>query len=227
MIMLKITYLSHSCFILDDGRYRVIIDPYITGNPTAPCKAVDIEVNYIIVTHGHGDHLGDAFEMAKRNDAEIIAVDELANYAQSKGVRAHNMHIGGSWEFPFGRVKLTVAHHGSGGHDLRYLGNPCGVVVSMGGKNVYHCGDTGLFSDMKLIGERIHIDCMMVPIGDNFTMGIEDAVLAVEYVRPQLAVPMHYNTFPVIKTDPMKFKRKTEEIGRHARVMEYGETFEL
>ncbi len=225
--MLQITYLSHSCFILDDGTTRLIIDPFLTGNPTAPITVDDVEVQYVVLTHAHGDHMGDAFRIAGRCDAEIIAVNELADHAISKGLRAHNMHIGGGWNFPFGRLKFTIAHHGSASPDGAYMGEPAGVVISMGGRNVYHCGDTGLFLDMKLIGSRTHIDCMMVPIGDNFTMGIEDAVLAVEFVRPGFAIPMHYNTFPVIAADPQAFKKIVQMNGREARVMEYGETMEI
>jgi L-ascorbate metabolism protein UlaG (beta-lactamase superfamily) len=226
--MLKVTYLGHSCFMLDDGTYKLIIDPFITGNPQAPVKADEIDVNYIVLTHGHGDHLGDSLDIAKRCDATIIATNELANYVASQGAKAHNMHIGGGYNFPFGRVKFTIAHHGSAGMNNEYLGNPAGVVITMGGKKVYHAGDTGLFLDMKLIGEMDKIDIYMAPIGDNFTMGIDDAVKSVEFVNPELTVPMHYNTFPVIPADPEEFKKKVEAIGKKAMVFPFGhtETFE-
>lgn len=226
--MLKLTYLSHSTFILDDGTNRLIIDPFITGNPTCPTKNVDdIKVNFVVLTHAHGDHLGDAFTIAKNNDALIIAVNELANYAAENGCKAHNMHIGGGYNFPFGRLKFTIAHHGSSSPDGRYMGEPAGVVIKMGGKTVYHTGDTGLFLDMKLIGELDKIDIFLVPIGDNFTMGIDDAVKAVEFVNPELTIPMHYNTFPVIPADPFEFKKKVESLGKKCRVMEFGETLEF
>ena len=226
--MLKVTYLGHSCFQLDDGNYKLIIDPFITGNPQAPVTAADIDVNYIVLTHGHGDHLGDAIDIAKRCDATIITTNELANYVASQGAKAHNMHIGGGYNFPFGRIKFTIAHHGSAGPNNEYLGNPAGVVITMGGKKVYHAGDTGIFLDMKLIGEMDKIDIYMAPIGDNFTMGIDDAVKSVEFVNPELAVPMHYNTFPVIPADPEEFKKKVESIGRKAMIFPFGhtETFE-
>ncbi|MGB9771628.1 MAG: metal-dependent hydrolase [Candidatus Kapaibacteriota bacterium] len=224
---MKLTYLSHSTFILDNGTHRLIIDPFITGNPTCPIKVEDVNVNFVVLTHGHGDHLGDAFTIAKKNDALIIAVNELANYAAENGCKAHNMHIGGGYNFPFGRLKFTIAHHGSSSPDGRYMGEPAGVLVKMGGKTIYHTGDTGLFLDMKLIGELDKIDIFLVPIGDNFTMGIDDAVKAVEFVNPVLTIPMHYNTFPVIQADPYEFKKKVESIGKNCRVMEYGETLEF
>ncbi len=225
--MLKLTYLSHSSFLLDDGTHTVVIDPFLTGNPTAPLAVDSVKAQYVVLTHAHGDHLGDALDIAEKQNALIIAVNELANYASEKGVNAHNMHIGGAYNFPFGRVKFTIAHHGSSSPEGLYMGEPAGVVITMGGKTLYHCGDTGLFLDMQLIGERDHIDCMMAPIGDNFTMGIDDAVKAVEFVKPGLAIPIHYNTFPVIAADPQVFAKKVEAQGMQARVMEYGETLEL
>lgn len=225
--MLKITYFGHSAFKLDDGNNRIVIDPFLSDSPVSPVKAGDIKVSHVIVTHAHGDHLGEALKIAKQNDAVIIAVFELANYCASKGVKSHPMHIGGGFNFPFGRIKFTIAHHGSSTHDGQYMGSPAGVIVSMGGKNVYHCGDTGLFYDMKLIGELTPIDAMLVPIGDNFTMGIDDAVKAVEFANPRVAVPIHYNTFEVIKADPSIFADKLSKIGKNCIIMNIGETIEI
>lgn len=226
--MLKLKYFSHSTFLLDDGTYSLIIDPFISGNPTCPINSPDeIKVHFVVLTHAHGDHLGDAFTIAKNNDALVIAVNELANYAAENGCKAHNMHIGGGYNFPFGRLKFTIAHHGSSSPDGKYMGEPAGVVIKMGGKTLYHPGDTGLFLDMKLIGELDKIDIFLAPIGDNFTMGIDDAVKAVEFVNPDLTIPMHYNTFPVINAAPNEFKKKVEAIGKRCYVMEYGETLKF
>ncbi len=225
--MLKLTYLSHSSFLLEDGTHTIAIDPFLTGNPTAPMKAEDIDAQFIVLTHAHGDHIGDSFDIAKRCDSLVIAVNELAGYVAEKGMQSHPMHIGGAYNFDFGRLKFTIAHHGSASPEGLYMGEPAGVVITMGGKTVYHTGDTGLFLDMQLIGERDRIDCMLAPIGDNFTMGIDDAVKAVEFVKPGLAIPMHYNTFPVIEADPEEFRRKVSEQGGSARVLAYGESIEL
>jgi L-ascorbate metabolism protein UlaG (beta-lactamase superfamily) len=222
--MLNLQFLGHSCFLFDDGKYKVIIDPFITNNPAATVKAEDISADYVIVTHGHGDHLGDSLTIAKHCDATIIANDEIANYALSKGLKAHNMHIGGGFDYPFGRVKLTIAHHGSAAPGGAYMGNPVGVVFNMGGKTIYHAGDTGLFLDMKLIGELNKIDIMCLPIGDNFTMGVDDGVKAVEFVNPALAIPMHYNTFPLIAADPNDFKAKVEKNGNKCTIMNVNDT---
>ena len=225
--MLKLTYLSHSSFILDDGKYRLAIDPFITGNPTCPLQLSDVKVDFVVLTHAHGDHLGDALTLGAAGGAQIIAVNELANYVATKGGHAINMHIGGARAFPFGRIKFTIAHHGSSTPDGRYMGEAAGVVVTIGGRNVYHTGDTGLFLDMQLIGQRDRLDAMLLPIGDNFTMGIDDAVKAVEFADPELAIPMHYNTFPMIAADPALFKAGVETLGKKARVMKYGEMIEL
>jgi L-ascorbate metabolism protein UlaG (beta-lactamase superfamily) len=225
--MVKLTYHGHSVFEIKTEQHSLIIDPFLSGNSHANIKPSQVKADYIILTHAHGDHLGDAFEIAKNNNATIIAVNELANYASEKGCKAHNMHIGGGHNFPFGRVKFTIAHHGSSSPDGRYMGEPAGVVIAINGKNVYHAGDTGLFLDMRLIGEITPLDAALVPIGDNFTMGIDDAVKAVEFLNPKLAIPMHYNTFGVIEADPEEFKRKVESIGKKCIILPPGESIEI
>jgi L-ascorbate metabolism protein UlaG (beta-lactamase superfamily) len=207
--MLKITYMGHSAVLLADGTHEVAIDPFLKDNPVASAKPDDIKAKFIILSHGHGDHLGDTIEIAKKNDAMVIGTFELAGYCGQKGVKSiHQMNTGGSYKFPFGEVKLTLAFHSSSSPDGQYMGDPNGLIIEMGGKTIYHAGDTALFSDMKLIGEMHQIDVMMVPAGDNFTMGIDDAAKAVELVKPKIAVPIHYNTFPVIKIDPEEFVKK-------------------
>jgi L-ascorbate metabolism protein UlaG (beta-lactamase superfamily) len=225
--MLRLTYYGHSVFLLTDGKYSIIVDPFLEGNPVAPVKPNEIKVDYIVVTHAHGDHLGDAVPIAKRCGATIVANNEIAEYVKSKGAKAHNMHIGGRVQLPFGWVKLTIAHHGSVTPDGVYGGNPCGALINLGGKTVYHTGDTGLFSDMKLIAEMNPVDVMLCPIGDNYTMGVVDAAKAVEFVRPKIVIPMHYNTWPVIAADPNEFVKKVENAAVKGKVVKVGESFDM
>ena len=225
---MKLRYFSHSSFqITTDAGQVILIDPFLDDNPTCPVRSEEVGADFIVLTHGHGDHIGDAFKIATRTDPLFICVNELANYCIGKGFRAHNMHIGGGHDFPFGRLKFTMAHHGSMTPDNSYAGEPAGVVFTVDGKTLYHTGDTGLFYDMQLIGEMTPLDYMLLPIGDNFTMGIDDAVKAVELASPGVAIPMHYDTFPVIAADPQLFRRRLEAVGKTARVMEYGEEITL
>ena len=225
---MKLKYFSHSAFqITTDNGKIILIDPFLDNNPTSPVKSAEVNADFIVLTHAHSDHFGDTLSIAKRCNSLIICVNELANYCKSKGLNAHNMHIGGSYNFEFGKIKFTIAHHGSMTPDGTYAGEPAGVIISIDGKIIYHTGDTGLFLDMKLIGEMNKIDYMLLPIGDNYTMGIADAVKAVEFVTPKVAIPMHYNTYPVIQTDPLEFKKLVESKGTQCKVMEYNEEITL
>ena len=220
-------FLGHSSVTITEGKHKLIIDPFLTGNPLAAVKADEIDVNYILVTHGHGDHFGDTLSIGKRTGATVIASFELANLCASEGLAIHPMHIGGAHDFDFGRVKLTIAHHGGGyGEDAaRYTGPPVGFLVTIGGKTIYHPGDTGLFYDMKLIGEMNKIDLAFIPIGDNFTMGIDDAVKAVEFLKAKKAVPIHYDTFPVIEVKPENFASRVS--GTEVVILKPGDTLDL
>jgi L-ascorbate metabolism protein UlaG (beta-lactamase superfamily) len=224
--MPRLTYLGHSAFTIEGSKARIIIDPFLSGNPLATVSPEQIEVDYVLLTHGHRDHLGDGIEIATANKATIVAPNELAIYCSSKGAEAHPMHIGGAHEFPFGRIKLTIAHHGSVAPDGTYTGNPCGFLVTMDGKILYHPGDTGLFYDMKLIGEMNDIDVALLPIGDNFTMGIEDAVMAAEFLRAGMYIPMHFKTFEVIDVEPEEFVERVQARGQRAQLLSVGDSLE-
>ncbi len=224
--MVKLTYHGHACFTIDTDKHHLIIDPFISDNPLSEIKPDDVDVDTILVTHGHHDHLGDAIDISKRCNATIIAPFELVGYCQERGATGHPMHIGGSYNFPFGRVKLTIAHHGST-TDTGATGNPCGFLITTKGKTIYHAGDTGLFMDMKLIGEMNDIDVALLPIGGNFTMDIDDALKAVEFLKPKIAIPMHYNTFDVIKQDPQRFIDGLKSSTTKGVILGAGESLEL
>lgn len=225
---MKLRYFSHSAFEIttNDGKV-ILIDPFLDDNPTSPVKSKDVNADYIILTHAHGDHIGDTFKIAKRCNSTIICTFELANYCKSKGFNAHDLSIGGGHNFDFGRVKFTIAFHGSATPEGNYAGQPAGVIVTINNVAIYHTGDTGLFYDMKLIGEMNNIDYLLLPIGDNYTMGIDDAIKAVEFINPKISIPMHYNTFPVIEADPNLFKNELEKLGKNCRILNFGETIEV
>jgi len=225
--MPQATFLGHACVLLGHAATRLVIDPFLTGNPQAAARPEELDVQYVLASHGHADHLGDAIAISRASGATIIATHELASFCAGKGAQVHAMHIGGAHAFDFGRVKLTIAHHGGGaGADAsRYTGPAVGFLVTIGGRTIYHAGDTGLFSDMRLIGELNAIDLAFLPIGDNYTMGIDDALKAVELLRPRRVVPIHYGTFPEIAVDPHQFAARVA--GAEARVLSPGESVEF
>ena len=226
---MKITYLAHSCFLIETSRARLIIDPFLTGNPLAPVKAADLNVDYILCSHGHEDHTGDALGLSKRCGAPIIANYEIAEYFAAQGAQTPGMNPGGAFSFPFGRVKLTLAFHSSSvnaGLNPVYLGNPCGLIIQADGKTIYHAGDTALFLDMQLIA-KFGLDVALVPIGDNFTMGIEDAAAALDLLKPKVAVPMHYNTWPLIAIDPQRFVEAAARTDHTVEVLKPGESLSV
>jgi len=227
--MVQLTFHGHACWEVQGASHRILIDPFLTGNDLADVGPADFEsLDAILVTHGHGDHLGDVEGIAKSTDALVVSNYEIALYFQAKGCRVHPMHIGGGHAFEFGHVKLTLAHHGSTGPGGEALGNPAGIVLTIDGKRIYHAGDTAVFLDMQLIGELYGpLDVALLPIGDNFTMGINDAVRAAELLGARNNIPMHYNTFPVIQADPNVFVARAKERGIHAEVVAPGSRIDL
>lgn len=196
-----LTWYGHSAFLLQTAGRSVLIDPFLTGNPLAPVSAADVQADYIVITHGHGDHVGDAVEIAKRTHAMVISNHEISLWLKRQGVpRTHDMHIGGSHRFSFGTLKLTIAHHGSILPDGSCGGSPAGLLFQTSSGNIYHAGDTGLFGDMALIGEA-GLKLAILPIGDNYTMGPADSLRAIRLLQPEIVMPCHMNTFPVIEQD--------------------------
>jgi L-ascorbate metabolism protein UlaG (beta-lactamase superfamily) len=228
MSAVEITYYGHSCLgiVVDDT--HLLIDPFLADNPMAEASPDDVPADYILISHGHGDHVGDAVAIAKRTGATTISNFEIQGWLAAQGVESsHPLHIGGGYDFPFGRVKLTIAHHGSGLPDGSYGGAPAGFLLTLAGKKIYHACDTGLFYDMKLIGEE-GLDLAILPIGDNFTMGPDDALRAVKLLEPKVVIPVHYNTWEVIQQDPQAFAGRVEaETSARCVVLKPGESYRL
>ncbi|MGN8645787.1 metal-dependent hydrolase [Gracilibacillus sp. HCP3S3_G5_1] len=211
---MKVSFHGQSCVKIQTSAHTILIDPFITGNGTSDLNPDAEEPDFILLTHGHNDHVGDTISIGSRTNCLIVAPNELAEYLGSRGLQTHPMHIGGSHTFDFGKVKFTPAFHGSMFEDEEgnkiYGGMPAGILFFAEGKTLYHAGDTGLFSDMKLIGEMNDIDLAFLPIGDNFTMGPEDALIAADWIKAKQVVPMHYNTFPLIEQDGEAFCNKVK-----------------
>lgn len=207
---MKLSYHGHSVVKIQTEDFTILIDPFITGNELTDLVAADEKPDVILLTHGHNDHVGDTVAIAKSSQALVVAPNELAVYLGLQGLNTHGMNIGGSCTFDFGTVKFTKAFHSSSyqteENEFIYTGMPAGILFTAEGKTVYHAGDTSLFGDMKMIGERHPIDVAFLPIGDNFTMGPADAAYAVELLNPKLTIPVHYNTFPPIKQNPEAFR---------------------
>lgn len=226
---MKISYHGHSAVKIITGEHTILIDPFITGNKLSDLDPNTVEADFILLTHGHNDHVGDTVAIAKRTGATVVALNELAVYLGRQGIKTHPMNIGGKYEFEFGTVKFTHAFHGSSYEEedgtFIYTGMPGGILLTVEGKTIYHVGDTGLFSDLKMIGELNDIYLAFIPIGDNFTMGPEDALIAADWINAEIVVPVHYNTFPVIEQDPEDFASKVKT-GK-GLAMKVGETIEL
>jgi len=226
---MRVRFLGHAVVLLEDieDGYNVIIDPFITGNPKYPNDFKLPRIDYILVTHGHNDHLGDTVELSKKYNSVVISNAEICSYLQLKGCRVHPMHIGGTYYFEFGKVKLTPALHGSGindGENMIYGGDPCGFLINADGKTVYHAGDTGLTKEMELLK---NVDLAFLPIGGNYVMDVDDAVVAVEMFKPKIVVPIHYNTWDIIRADADEFKAEIEKFGVECRILKSGEYIEF
>lgn len=227
---MKLTFLGHACFLIQSANHTLITDPFITDNPISQVDLASLKVDYILLSHAHADHMGDTISIARTSGATVICNAELSGYLEGKGVKTHCMHIGGGFDFPFGRLIMTIAHHGSSiveENKVVSLGHPCGFLATISGKTVYFAGDTGLFYDMKLIGETKPIDVALLPIGDNFTMGPEDAARAVELLRPKIVIPMHFNTWDIIKQDPHEFAGRVATPNTRVEVLDIGGDLEI
>jgi L-ascorbate metabolism protein UlaG (beta-lactamase superfamily) len=228
---MKFTFLGHAAAYLETASERFLFDPFLTGNPKASIGVEAVDPTYIFVTHGHSDHIGDSAAISKRTGAPVITTFELSQWLAAQKVKVESMNHGGSRDFSFGRVTITVAFHSAsiieeGGRPL-YLGEPAGIVLETGGRTIYHAGDTALFSDMRLIGEETPIDLALLPIGDNFTMGPRQAKKAVEFLRPKHVVPIHYGTFPALTGNPHEFAKLAKGTGAEIHILQPGESMEF
>jgi L-ascorbate metabolism protein UlaG (beta-lactamase superfamily) len=223
-----VTWHGHATLGLQIGGHRVVVDPFFSGNPASPTKAESVEADFILVSHGHGDHIGDAVPIAKRTGATVISNFEIASWLGDQGLKTHAQHIGGGYKHPFGYLKLTQALHGSALPDGSYGGNPAGFLLTVpDGKKIYLACDTGLFGDMRLIGEE-GIDLAVLPIGDNYTMGPDDAVRAVQMLQPRHVIPIHFNTWELIAQDAQAWaQRVSQATGAQVHILKPGESFTL
>lgn len=229
---MKLTYYGHSACLLQTESHRLLFDPFLSGNPLCPVDPESVRCDTILLTHAHADHVGDTVQIAKRNDATVIATFELAEYlARRHGLKVHPMNIGGGCAFPFGQVRMTQAFHSSSypGEDGEaiYLGMPGGFMVYADHRCVYHAGDTALFGDMRLLGDANSIDLALLPIGDNFTMGPNEAIKSLELLHPRAVVPIHYNTFPLIRQDVYAFADRVSQRGVGVHPLQPGESMEF
>lgn len=225
---LKITWLGHAALELETDGYHILVDPFLSDNPVASAKPEQVQADYILVSHGHNDHVGDTVAIAKRTGALVISNNEIATWLKKQGVKAHGQHLGGGFKHPFGYLKLTLAIHGSCLPDGSDGGNPAGfLLITNDGKKVYLACDTGLFGDMRLIGDE-GLDLAVLPIGDNYTMGPDDALRAVEMLGPKGVVPIHYNTWDLIAQDPYAWSQRVEkQTGVRVHVLKPGETITI
>jgi len=223
-----LTWYGHAAFGIDVGEMKLLVDPFLKNNPVSSVKPEDVEADYILISHGHGDHVGDAVEIAERTGATVISNAEIASWFQEQGIPAHAQHIGGGFHHPFGYLKLILALHGSKLPDGSDGGNPTGFLLTTPeGEKIYFAGDTGLFGDMGLIGEE-GINIAVLPIGDNYTMGPDDALRAVKLLKPKHVIPIHYNTWELIAQDPIAWAERVKaETATIPHVLQPGDSFSL
>ncbi len=224
----KMTWFGHAAFQVETGGKMLLIDPYLSDNPSTDVSPDSLKPDFILISHGHGDHVGDAVAIAKRSGAQVISNFEIANWFDAQGVGTHAQHLGGGHKHPFGYLKLTLALHGSALPDGSYGGNPAGFLLTTNaGEKVYFACDTGLFGDMRLIGEE-GIDLAVLPIGDNFTMGPDDALRAVKLIQPKHVIPVHYDTWDLIAQDAQDWAARVKsETQAEPHVLQPGESFSL
>ena len=227
---ITITWHGHATYTLDIDGTSVVVDPFFApNNPAAKVTAQEVEADFILQTHGHGDHIADTVALAKRTGALVIANFEICNWLNGQGHdNTHALNIGGGYDFDFGRVTMTRALHSSGLPDGSYGGDPGGFMIAAAGRKVYIAGDTALFSDMALIGRDGDIDLAVLPIGDNYTMGPDDAIAALDYIKPRIVIPGHYNTWPLIAQDAIAWAERVQrETQARPVVLAVGESYRL
>jgi L-ascorbate metabolism protein UlaG (beta-lactamase superfamily) len=228
---MKLIYHGHSCVQLITKGKSLVIDPFLRGNELAVAKPEDIKTDAVLLTHAHTDHILDAEPIARSNDAPIVATFELATYMSRKGLKTIEMNLGGTVDLGFAKATMIQAFHSSGimleDNQIIYGGMPGGFIIRAEGLTILHAGDTALFGDMKMIGERYKIDAAFLPIGDNYTMGPEDALLAAKWFGAKTIIPVHYNSFPIIRQDANAFVKQLEAQGQKGLVLAPGESFEL
>ncbi len=226
---MQITYYGHSCFSVTVNDKKILFDPFISGNLLA--KQIDVntvEADYILLSHGHWDHLGDTLTIAKRTNAKVVCAVEIEHWLKNKGVtNTHGMNIGGKWKFDFGHVKCVVAVHSSTIPDGTYGGNPMGFIIESTQKNFYYSGDTALTYDMKLIGEYRKVDFAFLCIGDNYTMSVDNAIIASDFIKCDKIIGMHYDTFEMIKIDKTAAIERFNRADKELTLIAIGESIEI
>ena len=222
---MQITYLGHSGFMIKCSNNAIVIDPFLSGNPNCKNTIDDLKVSDIFVTHGHGDHIGDAIQIAKKHNATITAIFELANYCEKQNVKTFGTNIGGKIKYDWGSAVSVPSTHSSSTPEGYYAGQACGYIINIGGNIIYHAGDTGLTYELKMIKEVYKPEIAFLPIGDYYTMGIDEAIIAANWLNVKHVIPMHYNTFPSIQVDPNIFAKKLkEETNISCTILEPGKT---